>query len=103
MKIKVRKIHELKTWPRFFQDMADGVKTFELRKDDRGFEIGDALLLREYMPDVEQYTGRQLIRLVVYKLNNSIFSGGLQPDHCILGLSMLPDGVTISDTAHDKN
>ena len=46
-KIGVYRIHELKTWPQFFDSIVDGTKTFELRKDDRGFEVGDAVLLRE--------------------------------------------------------
>lgn len=40
-------IHELKTDPASFQNIAKGIKTFELRKDDRGFEAGHMLCLRE--------------------------------------------------------
>lgn len=63
---RARKVHELKTWPEFFQAVFDGGKTFELRKDDRDFAVGDALLLREWDPGrvaihLEPYTGRSLI------------------------------------------
>lgn len=42
--------HELKTWPEPFAAMVDGRKAFEIRRDDRNFAVGDALLLREYEP-----------------------------------------------------
>lgn len=41
-------VHELKTDPLMFERILTGVKTFELRKDDRGYQAGDVLVLREY-------------------------------------------------------
>jgi hypothetical protein len=38
--------HELKTDPKVFDAVADGKKTFEIRFNDRGFEVGDELCLR---------------------------------------------------------
>jgi hypothetical protein len=38
-------IHELKTWPKIFEQMKSGLKTFDFRKNDRGFQVGDFLLL----------------------------------------------------------
>lgn len=58
--------HDLKTWPQYFQAIIDGFKTFEIRKDDRGFQVGDELLLREYKPDKQQYTGRQVLVSITY-------------------------------------
>jgi hypothetical protein len=87
-KIGVQRIHELKTWPQFFDAIIDGTKSFELRRDDRGFEVGDALLLRE-CDQLGNYSGRAVSRLVVYKLNAASFSG-IEEGYCILGLSVLP-------------
>ena len=42
--------HELKTWPGEFGSMRMGFKTFELRKDDRNFQVGDTILSREFQP-----------------------------------------------------
>jgi hypothetical protein len=58
--------HELKILPAYFEAVIDGWKTFEIRKDDRGFQPGDAVTLREYDPeytgdyqhDDDKYTGR---------------------------------------------
>lgn len=35
----------LKTWPGHFRDIRSGVATFEVRSDDRGFRVGDHLVL----------------------------------------------------------
>jgi hypothetical protein len=43
--------HELKCWPQYFCRVADGSKTFEKRFDDRGFQSGDTVLLREWDPE----------------------------------------------------
>jgi len=56
--------HELKTLPMYFDPILSGEKTFEIRKDDRFFLVGDRLLLREY--DVFEYTGRVLTVEVTY-------------------------------------
>ena len=57
------KTHHLKTWPSFFQDVRDGTKRFEVRKNDRDFATGDHLVLHEFKPDSSRmlggdYTGR---------------------------------------------
>lgn len=67
------KHHVLKTWPEFFAAVADGAKTFEARKDDRGFSIGDTLVLCEYEPDGDRFTGRTLLVEVTYLLRGPAF------------------------------
>jgi hypothetical protein len=95
--MKVRCIHGLKTWPQFFQAILDGVKTFELRQDDRGFEVGDVLLLQEFDPykGSGEYTFREVSRLVVYKLDAASFQG-IEKGWCIMGLEVLPQGIKIT-------
>jgi hypothetical protein len=61
-------IHELKTWPEFFEAIISGDKKFEIRVNDRDFNKGDALSLREYNPETKEYTGRQTTCLVTYVL-----------------------------------
>lgn len=47
--------HTLKCWPDFFNAIASGRKTFEVRKNDRGYQAGDTLVLRAYDPNPPQY------------------------------------------------
>lgn len=49
-------LHDLKIMPEWFNAVISGVKTFEIRKDDRNFQPRDVLLLREW--DGTAYTGR---------------------------------------------
>lgn len=68
--------HDLKTWPKHFQAVYDGDKPFELRYNDRGFKVGDVLLLREWRPRLDyarsfqgSYTGRAVRARVTYILD----------------------------------
>jgi hypothetical protein len=47
--------HRLKTWPVEFQQIVDGKKTFEFRRNDRDFRVGDNLLLIEFDPNAGGY------------------------------------------------
>ena len=84
-------ILELKTDPDVFDQSWEGVKDYEIRRDDRRFEVGDILILRETVYTGEEmrngkpllYTGRQLTRIV-----NGIVTGyGLQEGWCILNIA----------------
>ncbi len=50
--------HELKVIPPYFAALVDGIKTFEVRKNDRAYQKGDMLELREWHPD-ETNTARR--------------------------------------------
>lgn len=78
--------HELKVWPEFFGPIIEGRKTFEVRKDDRGFQQGDRLYLREYNPYTHTYTTDSAHRRIVYILRNVT---GLQDGYVVLGMGPL--------------
>ena len=55
--------HRLKTIQPYFDNIASGAKTFEIRKNDRGFEVGDELLLMEWSPEAGyKETAEQCLR-----------------------------------------
>ena len=58
--------HELKTWPEFFQAIWCGDKTFEIRKDDRGFKERDEVILQEWDPKTQEPTGREVHAFITY-------------------------------------
>jgi hypothetical protein len=62
-------LHRLKTLPGFYKDIVEGDKTFEIRRNDRGFKVGDFLYLQEYN-SVRGYTGRACICEVGYILDS---------------------------------
>lgn len=82
------KTHELKSWPDFFEPMFSGLKTFELRFDDRHFCVGDILFLREYDDRKGAYTGRSIRKRVTFLLDG--IGGG-----CIAPMRGLNRGYVI--------
>ena len=77
--------HRLKTWTEFYQAVVSGVKTFEARKDDRGFKVGDFLNLVEVDPDNDfSPTGQESLFEVVYLLKGEQW--GVMTGCVILGI-----------------
>lgn len=74
-------IHALKTEPEFFEASAAGIKSFEVRKNDRPFKQGDYIALNEW--NGEQYTGRCTLHKIVYILNNPAYC---KEGYVVLGL-----------------
>lgn len=57
-------IHKLKILPGYFKAVCEGVKTFEIRKNDRGFKVGDKLILMEYNDG--EYVGPVIEKKITY-------------------------------------
>jgi Domain of unknown function (DUF3850) len=66
------KVHKLKTWPRFYQQVAIGYKQFEVRRDDRGFQVGDILILEE-CDEKNGYSGAAVAFEVSYLMRGGMF------------------------------
>lgn len=73
--------HELKIAPKYFTKVLSKEKTFEFRYNDRNYQVGDILKLKEY--DNGQYTGRETYVKITYILQNF---EGLQPNYAILSI-----------------
>lgn len=93
------KVHELKIYPHYFEEVLSGNKTFELRKDDRGFQVEDTLILKEFKPGMLDstgfevkttqecgYTGREIKKTISYIYKGCANGLGLRTGFSILGL-----------------
>lgn len=77
------KIHTLKIMPQYFTAVVENRKTFELRQNDRDYQVGDLLLLKEFFNN--EFTGNEIVREVTYVLKDCP-AYGLQSEFCILGI-----------------
>lgn len=77
-------IHRLKILPEYFNASLQGIKNFELRRDDRGFKVGDLITLEEW--DGKEYTGREIRnREIKYIFRNAEHCFGLMDGYVIIG------------------
>lgn len=74
--------HEIKILPQYYEDVFKGIKQFELRKDDRDYQVGDLVRLREW--DGKEYTGNKMIVGIKYVLRDCP-EYGLMDGYCIFG------------------
>jgi len=58
-------IHK-KIWPEYFEAVVSGKKKYELRLDDFEVKAGDVLVLEEWDPHTQAYTGRKTEKPVTY-------------------------------------
>lgn len=76
-------IHTLKTIQPYYEQVAKGIKTFEVRKADRNFKVGDMLVLQEWSEE-SGYTGGEIKCQITYLLSGGQF--GIDKDYCVMGI-----------------
>lgn len=92
----VDRIHELKAEKFFFRALADWDKTFEVRLNDRNFQVGDYLLIKEWDPANRTFTGEEFktqISFILYgdqdeAIKNGYprcFFEGVKPGYVVIG------------------
>lgn len=91
------KIHELKCWPEYWDALASGQKRFEVRRDDRGFQRGDILVLQrchkvllgsyEVETDSSGRPAKELAFRVGYILTGGQF--GIEPGFVVMSLDVV--------------
>lgn len=81
--------HELKLDTAYFGRVASGQKTFEIRRNDRDFQVGDILLLKEYDPQKgwPDHGSYDVIRAEVTYMTSYEQKEGF----VVLGIRVLPD------------
>ena len=78
--------HDLKAWPPQFAAVFNGRKRYEIRTNDRDFQEGDELMLREWDPKTGRYSGRHILTTVTYMTRGGEF--GLPENMCVMSLAI---------------
>ena len=82
-------IHELKTFYPYWDAVNEGRKTFEVRKNDRNFQLGDIFHLRRTTKDgkeINNYFSPIKVK-IVYLLAGEEF--GIRPGFVVLGIKKI--------------
>lgn len=79
-----QKVHQIRLAKSYFDDVANGIKTFELRKNDRGYKKGDILEMMEFADG--KNTGHTVRVLVTYILEDYT---GIEDGYCIMATTLL--------------
>lgn len=82
-----QKVHQIRLAKPYFDDVANGIKTFELRKNDRGYKKGDILEMMEFADG--KNTGCMVKVLVTYILEDYT---GIEDGYCIMATKLMKDG-----------
>ena len=82
-----QKVHQIRLAKSYFDDVANGIKTFELRKNDRGYKKGDILEMMEFADG--KNTGRTVRVFVTYILEDYT---GIEDGYCIMATKLMKDG-----------
>lgn len=90
-------IHDLNLNYLFFPSALDGTKGFEIRFNDRGFDIGHYLRLWELKDGVR--TGRWVMELVTFILRDTKY--GMQDGYVVMATTVVAQGG--SDAVHNAN
>lgn len=80
--------HAVKSWVDQYQALADGSKSFEIRKKEpnKNYQVGDTLLLLEYDISNKRYTGNKIRRTITHLTEGF----GLKPGYVVLSLKNAP-------------
>ena len=87
------KLHELKIKHEYLIDVSLGTKTFELRKNDRDYQVGDLIrfidITKDYTEnDIEPNIDENTLYRITYVLKD-VEKYGLDKDYCILAIKKL--------------
>lgn len=73
----------LKTIPKFFKEVKAKNKKFEIRKNDRDFCCFDDIVLQEYIPEEDKYTGDCYLFLNICNPITAKDCDGLKDDYVV--------------------
>lgn len=83
--------HMVKSWSMFYKDIASGIRTADIRLNDRRYAVGDILELNEFDPAKFAYTGNKMDVEITYIQTNksnpcAISQFALHDDYVVLSV-----------------
>lgn len=78
--------HAVKSCPDQFRLARDGIKQFEVRKNDRGYKVGDILILQEWDNEKKHFTSNAISCRIEFILQGEF---GLPKDLAVLQIKVL--------------
>lgn len=85
--------HELKLNQRYFDAVKNGIKTFEVRRNDRDFRMGDTLKLFEADDKGDHVESCHGVRIVVaavtYILTHDDFPAGVPEGYVVMSIKVV--------------
>ena len=78
------KTHELKLNQQFEKAIWSGVKPFEIRKNDRDFQVGD--FIRFFVVDDKGNGWASLLNNITFEITYVLTGWGLEPGYVALGI-----------------
>ena len=101
------KTHILKTVNPFYRHVERGIKNFEVRKNDRNFQVGDVIILKEFYPEYKNgvFSGDDMSFEITYIYKDET---RLMDDYVVLELNnadceITNDGFFVGDEVIDKS
>lgn len=79
-------IHQVKCEHQFFEDVIRGNKLFEIRKNDRNYQVGDYLAMNELTEDKTEYTRRSAMFVIDYVMDSEKSNFTIAYNYVVLGL-----------------
>ena len=87
--------HLLKLHDRYFDAVKNGLKTYEIRRNDRDFKVGDTLILHRVGREdtvTRPSTGIQILATVTYMLGHDDFPDGIPEGYVVTAIRLEEDG-----------
>ena len=88
--LRAPKVHRLKSAQPGFDQLRFGGRNFEVRKNDRDYQVGDLLLLEEHNPEPGEETAEDP-RIIAARVHHVMEGGqfGIEAGYVVMGIEVI--------------
>jgi len=98
-------VHDLKIWPEQYQKVVNGHLSFQYRENDRNYQMGDVLILNEWNPKKNEFTGRKMCARVKYvfdEMNHGDVPVIIMPGYCVMSIDPIYNHNYLQKVSHEQ-